>query len=313
MAKDYYTILGITKKATDEEIKKAFRKLAVKYHPDKNPGNKEAEEKFKEINEAYEVLSDAEKRKQYDRYGANWNQFNGAQQGQHQYHGGGGGGQAYHFEGDPSEFFGQDFSKQGGDFADIFGEFFNRSGGSAGAGGAKRGSRKYKGQDYYSEMTITLEEAYQGASRVVTLNDQKTRITLKPGAYSGLTIRLAGKGAPGINGGHAGDLYITIQVLPHTVYKREGDHIRQTMTVDLFTAILGGEEEVDTLSGLLKIKIPAGTQPGKILRIRGKGMPVYDKPGQFGDLLVAIQVLIPEQLTEQQRELFRQLQSSIKS
>lgn len=306
MSKDYYTILGITKKATDEDIKKAFRKLAVKYHPDKNPGNKEAEEKFKEINEAYEVLSDAEKRKLYDRYGANWNQFNGAQQHQGASPGGG----QHHYEGDPSEFFGQGFGGQGGDFSDIFGEFFNRS---AGAAGSKRGSRKYKGQDYYSEMSITLEEAYQGTSRVVTLHDQKTRITLKPGAYSGLTIKLAGKGAPGANGGPAGDLYITIQVLPHAAYKREGDHIRQIVSIDLFTAVLGGEKEVNALSGLLKIKIPAGTQPGKVLRIRGKGMPVYDKPGQFGDLLVEIQVLIPEQLTAQQRELFRQLQSSIKS
>ncbi len=309
MAKDYYSILGVNKKATDEEIKKAFRKLAVKYHPDKNPDNKEAEEKFKEINEAYEVLSDGEKRNKYDKYGANWNQFNGAQQGQHRYQSGSsGGGQPYGFDDDSDEFYGQS-----GDFSDIFGDFFNRSG-AAGGGRSKRGgNRKYKGQDYQSEMTIGMDEAYQGTARVVTLNEQKIRITLKPGAYSGLTIKLAGKGAPGINGGPAGDLLITIQVLPHTLYKRDGDDIRQTVPVDLFTAVLGGEKEVNTLAGVLKIKIPAGTQSGKLLRIRGKGMPVYNKPDQAGDLLVEIQVLIPEKLTAEQQELFRQLQSSFQS
>lgn len=306
MAKDYYSILGLTKTATEEEIKKAFRKLAVKYHPDKNAGNKEAEEKFKEINEAYEVLSDPEKRKMYDRYGANWDQFNGAQQGTHQYQGASpGGGQYDHFEGDPREFFGES-----GDFSDLFGEFFNRSGA---AGSGRRGGRKYKGQDYNAAMSITLEEAFHGTARVITVNEQKIRITLKPGAYAGLTIKLAGKGAPGINGGPAGDLYITIQVLPHPVYQREGDHLRQTVTVDLFTAVLGGEKEVSTFPGMVKLKIPAGTQNGKVLRIRGKGMPVYNRAGEAGDMLVEIRVWIPEQLTEQQRQLFRQLQSSFQS
>lgn len=300
MAKDYYSILGVAKTATDEQIKKAFRKMAVKYHPDKNPGNKEAEEKFKEINEANEVLSDAEKRKKYDRYGANWNQFNGTgQQGAHQHQNGGG----QYYEGDPGEFFGQ-----GGDFSDLFGEFFNRGQGGSGA----RGNRPRKGQDYSSEMTITLEEAFNGSARVVTLNDQKIRITLKPGAYEGLTIRLAGKGAPGANGAAAGDLYINIHIAPHALYRREGDNIRQTVPVDLFTAVLGGEKEVNTLSGQLKIKIPAGTQNGKILRLKGKGMPVYDKAGQKGDLMLEIQVQIPEKLTEEQQELFRRLKETFK-
>lgn len=300
MAKDYYSILGVKKTATGEELKKAFRKLAVKYHPDKNPGNKEAEERFKEINEAYEVLSDAEKRKQYDKYGAAWNQFNHAGQSPHQYNNAGGG-RHYKYQGDPESFFRQD-----DDFSSIFGEFFNSAGGHA--SGARR--RRRKGQDYQSEMTISLEEAFNGTARVITLHDQKVRITLKPGAYDGLMIRLAGKGAPGANGGQPGDLYITLQVLPHPVYRREGDHIRQTLPVNLFTAVLGGEQEVNTLSGTLKIKIPAGTQNGRLLRIRGKGMPVYNSEGQAGDLLLEIQVMIPEQLTREQQELFRRLQST---
>lgn len=305
MAKDYYSILGVSKQAKEDEIKKAFRKLAVKYHPDKNPGNKESEEKFKELNEAYEVLSDPEKRKKYDVYGANWNQFNGQQQGQHQYQGGGAGGGSYQYEGDPGEFFGK-----GGDFSDIFGEFF---GGSSGRGGSRRSTRKHKGQDYQSEVTITLEEAFEGTTRLFNINEQKIRITLKPGVYDGLTIKLAGKGAAGINGGEAGDLFITIRVSQHATYRRDGDDLRRTLLVDLFTAVLGGEKEVGTLAGQLKIKIPAGTQNGKLLRIRGKGMPVYSKPEQHGDLLIEIQVEVPEKLTDRQRELFRQLQESFQS
>lgn len=304
MAKDYYSILGVSKQAGDDDIKKSFRKLAKKHHPDKNPGNKEAEEKFKELNEAYEVLSDPEKRKKYDVYGANWNQVNGQQQGQHQYQGGGAGGGSYQYEGDPSEFFGK-----GGDFSDIFGEFF----GGSGRTGSRRSSRRAKGQDYQSEVTITLEEAFEGTTRLFNINEQKIRITLKPGAYDGLMIKLAGKGSPGLNGGEAGDLFITIRVAQHAGYRRDGDDLRHTVLVDLFTAVLGGDKEISTLAGQLKIKIPAGTQNGKLLRLRGKGMPVYNKPEQRGDLLIEIQVQVPEKLTDRQRELFRQLQESFQS
>lgn len=305
MAKDYYNILGLDKKASAEAIKKAYRKLAVKYHPDKNQGNKEAEEKFKELNEAYEVISDPEKRKKYDQFGANWNQVNGGgQQGGNAYSNGAGQGRSYRYEGDGAEFFGQ-----GGDFSDIFGGFFN-SAGAGGTGSRKRGSRKMKGQDYNAEMTISLEDAWHGAAKIVTVNEQKIRINLKPGAYSGLTIRLAGKGAPGINEGEAGDLYIAIQVSPHPMYKREGDQLRQTVPVDLFTAVLGGDKEVNTFTGPIKIKIPAGTQNGKVLRIKGKGMPVYDKPGEKGDMLLELQVMIPENLTHEQKELFNQLKTT---
>ena len=307
MAKDYYSILGLTKSATAEEIKKSFRKLAVKYHPDKNPGNKEAEEKFKEINTAYEVLSDPEKRKKYDRYGENWERIEQAQQaggGPYEYNRGNGG-QTFHFEGDPSEFFGE-----GADFSDLFENYFRTSG----AGGRRKSSAntRFRGNDLQAEISITLEEAFHGTPKVFNLNNQNIRIQLKAGAYEGQVIKLAGKGNPGVNGGPAGDLYITIHVLSHPVYRREGDNIKQMVPVDLFTAVLGGEKEVTSLSGTLKVKIPAGTQNGKLLRLKGKGMPVYNKTGNFGDLLLTIQVQIPENLTEEQQELFRKLQATVK-
>ncbi len=296
MARDYYQVLGIAKTATEQEIKKAFRKLAVKFHPDKNPGNKEAEEKFKELNQAYEVLSDAEKRKKYDRYGENWNRMDesqfGGQPGQE-------GGRTYRYEGDPSGF------EDAADFSDLFESFFSSS------GSKQKGKRK--GQDQHGEMSISLEEAYHGTAKVVAINNEKIRIKLKPGAYEGLSIRLAGKGTPGKNGGPAGDLYITIHVLPDPNIVREGDHLRQTFTINLITAVLGSEQEVSTLAGKLKLKIPPGTQNGKIFRIKGKGMPVYNEPGKTGDLLLVAQVQIPENLTQEQKELFRKLEETMES
>ena len=301
MAKDYYAILGVSKTATDDELKKAFRKLAVKFHPDKNPDDKKGEEKFKEINEPYEVVSDPEKRKKYDRFGENWNRMDESQfdsrgrsrgssrpSGQHY----------QYYEGDFRDAFGE-----GADYSDLFSSFF-REGSGAGPGG------KMKGQDMHGEITATIEEAHKGTARVFEVNREKIRIQLKPGAYDGLVIRLAGKGSPGRKGGTKGDLYLTIRVLPHAQYQREGDHIKQTITVDVFTAVLGGEKEISTLSGRIRTKIPAGTQPGKMLRLKGKGMPVYNSPGLFGDLLLEIQVQVPDKLTDEQKELFKKLQST---
>lgn len=299
MAKDFYSILGLAKTASEEEIKKAYRKLAVKFHPDKNPGDKSAEERFKEINEAYEVLSDPEKRKKYDRFGENWNRVDESQAAGGGYPGGGNGN--YYYEGDPSQFFGQ----SGGDFSDIFENLFS------GAGGSHRARNgKIKGQDLQGSLAINLEEAYAGTAKVFEINGQKIRIQLKPGAYDGQVIRLSGKGGPGVNGGPAGDLYITLQVAAHAVYKRDGDLLNETISVDMFTAVLGGDKEVPTMSGKIKIKIPAGTQNGKTLRIKGKGMPVYNKAGQFGDLLLHINVNIPENLTDEQKELFGKLKET---
>ena len=299
MATDYYSTLGVDKKASPEDIKKAYRKLAVKYHPDKNPGDKKAEEKFKQVNEAYEVLSDAEKRKNYDQYGDPRGYMHGqAEAGRQQRPGGG---QSYTYEGDPADIFGQDDR-----FGDFFESFFGAGGGRAGKGGS-RGTRK---TDVQAEITISLEEAWQGAAKVFSINGNNIRIRLKPGTYEGLLIRLPGKAGPANGKTPAGDLYLTIHVAPDTRYEVNGDTIKQKLSIDLFTAVLGGDKEVTTLAGALKIKIPPGTQNGKIMRIKGKGMPVYNKEGQFGDLFLEIVVLVPEKLTEEQKELFRNLQAS---
>lgn len=295
MARDYYSILGVNKSATAEEIKKAYRKLAVKFHPDKNPGNKDAEEKFKEINDAYEVLSDADKRKKYDLFGENWNRM-GEAQANGGYQQGSPGGQSYHFEGD----FGP-----GNDYSDLFENFF-RSGGTSSRGGRS----KSKVRDMRGSIAITLEDAYHGTAKIFEINREKIRIQLKPGAYDGLEIKLSGKGHPATKNGKPGDLFLQIQVSPHPLYERVGNDIRQSLTIDLFTAVLGGDVQISTLGGNLKIKMPAGTQHGKTLRIKGKGMPVYNQPGVYGDLLLNIQVAIPENLTAEQQELFRQLQHS---
>lgn len=295
MAKDYYTILGLPRSASEEDIKKAFRKLAVKYHPDKNQGKKDAEERFKDINEAYEVLSDPEKRRKYDRYGENWNKIEENQYRQSSP----GGGQTY-YEGDASTFFDEE-----GDYGNIFESFFRRASGN---GGSRRRGGKMKGQDLLANLPMTLEEAWSGTARVFDVNGEKLRIQLKPGVYDGQVIKLKGKGDKGINGGPSGDMYITIRIQPHALYHREGDTIRQRLRIDLFEAVLGGEKEVHTLSGKLKLSIPAGTQNGKVLRVKGKGMPVYERAGQFGDLLLEIVVQIPVNLEEDQKQLFRQLQ-----
>ena len=295
---DYYSILGISKNAGAEDIKKAYRKLAVKYHPDKNAGNKEAEEKFKQINEAYEVLSDPEKKKKYDKYGENWNKVPEGGQGKYQYGAGGERGGTYHYEGDPSEFFGGN----GGDFSDLFEQFF--TGSRKGAGG-RAGNRA---RDVESSITIGLDEAYHGLAQIIEVAGQKIRIKLKPGTYEGLVIKLPGK-APATKG-KAGDLYLAIHVRVPEGYELEGLNIRQHINIDLFTAVLGGEKEVDTLAGKLKVKVPEASQEGRVLKLKGKGMPMYNDPTKHGDLLLELHLQLPDKLTEEQKELFRKLKST---
>ncbi len=302
--KDYYKVLGVDKKASQDEIKKAFRKLAVKYHPDKNKDNKAAEEKFKLVNEANEVLSDPVKRKKYDELGENWRQYEqtgarpgGARPGQGQ-------SGPFGFDGDFSDIFGQG---GGSGFSDFFEQFFGR--GATGGGRQSGRSGGFKGQDFQTEMEITLEEAFHGTHRLIELENEKLRMATKPGAYDGQLLRIKGKGGKGSKGNH-GDLYVRVNVLPHPRYTRKGDDLYANHTIDLYTAILGGTTIVDTLSGQVKVKISPGTQSGKTIRIKNKGMPVYGEPNIFGDLYVQLQVHIPERLTDKQRQLFEQLKST---
>ena len=300
--KDYYSILGVDKTASQADIKKAYRSLAKKYHPDKNKGDKIAEEKFKDISEAYEVLGDKEKRQQYDQLGANWRQFQNAGAGGGQYQGHPGGG---YYEGDFSDMFGG--GGGGGGFSDFFQQFFG-GGGGAGFGQAGRSrSQPRKGQDYQAELEITLQEAYSGTSRLINLHNQQLRITTKPGVADGQQLRIKGKGGQATGGGTSGDLYINVRVLPDPRFERRGDDLYTHLPVDMYTAILGGQAHVNMMSGQLKLKIPAGTQPGKSLRLRGKGMPVYGKADQFGDLYVKIEVNLPTHLSAEERQLLEKL------
>ncbi|MFD2999010.1 DnaJ C-terminal domain-containing protein [Pontibacter toksunensis] len=297
--KDYYTILGVDKSASQADIKKAYRSLAKKYHPDKNKGDKAAEDKFKDISEAYEVLGDEAKRQQYDQLGANWRQFQNAGAGGGQYYGQPGG----FNQGDFNDMFG---GGGGGGFSDFFQQFFGGGGGGFGQSGGGR-ARARKGQDYKADLDLSLTEAYTGSSRLINLNNQQLRITTKPGVADGQQLRINGKGGPATGSGTPGDLYIDIRVHPDPRFERRGNDLYTTLPVDMFTAILGGQAQVNTMSGLLKLTIPAGTQAGKTLRLRGKGMPVYGKTDQFGDLYVKIEVILPTDLSAEERQLLEKL------
>lgn len=292
---DYYKILGLDKNAGDEDIKKAYRKLARKYHPDLNPNNKEANKKFQEINEANEVLSDAKKRKKYDKYGTDWkhaDEFEKAKQSQ--------GRQQYSSAGST-------FSGNGGeeDFSDFFASMFGKS-----EGGRGNSQAKYRGQDYNAELHLALSDAYTTHKQTLTINGKNIRITIPAGVEDGQIIKLKGYGSEGVNGGPYGDLYITFVISADPTFKRSGSDLYTTVDVDLYIAILGGEVILDTFSGKIKLKVNSETQNGTKIRLKGKGFPVYKNEGQFGDLYVTYSVKIPVNLTEKQKELFRELSKS---
>lgn len=301
---DYYGILGVNKTATQDEIKKAFKKMARKYHPDLNPNDASAKQKFQEINEANEVLSDPEKRKKYDTYGENWkhaDEFEAQRQRAQQGRSSGGG---FWSSSDGGGFSGS-FSGEEGEFSDFFESLF----GSHRAGG-RRGSAGFKGQDYNAELHLSLRDAATTHKQILEVNGKKIRITVPAGISDGQTIKLNGQGGPGMNGGPAGDLYITFIITDDPLYKREGDNLYTNVPLDLYTAILGGEQVVDTFNGKVKLKVKPETQNGTKVRLKGKGFPVYKREGEFGDLFVTYNVQLPTHLSEKQKELFRELQKS---
>ena len=303
--KDYYKVLGIEKSATPEQIKKAYRKLARQHHPDVNPNDQGAEQKFKELNEANEVLSDPEKRKKYDQFGADWQRYQqqpGGGAGRGGQPGGGGGFDWSQYTQGQGGGGGSSFG-EGEDFSDFFGSLFGNMGGGARAGGSRPGA----GQDYQAELELSLEEAYRGGPRTITVNGKNLRLTIQPGVANGQTIRLRDQGGPGRNGGPSGSLLITFHIRPDARYARTGDDLTQDVPVSVYKALLGGEQAVETLSGSVKIKLKPETANGTRLRLRGKGFPVYRKEGQFGDLYLRLSLTLPQHLTEQEKELLQQL------
>ncbi|NTV47707.1 MAG: DnaJ domain-containing protein [Chlorobiales bacterium] len=307
MAHNYYDVLAIGKAATEEEIKKAYRKLAVKYHPDKNKGDKAAEEKFKEVSEAYEVLSDPEKRKMYDRFGKDWKHYKDA------------GPQARDFDGSRNGNGGRSGRRQqqqysAEDFENIFGgggggaeSIFENIFGQGFAGGTGRGARNVRGQDLTAETTVTLDEAYHGATRLIKLAGQTIKVKIKPGIKDGQVLKIPGKGAPGHNGGASGDFFLTVKISEHPELTRKGNDLYQDVPVDLYVAVLGGKVNVKTFKGTVKLDISKETANGTPLRLAGLGMPDYDDHSKHGDLYVKVQLELPKNLTQKEIDLFTHL------
>jgi curved DNA-binding protein len=332
--KDYYKILGVEKGANEKELKTAYRKLAKELHPDRNPGNKQSETRFKEVNEAYEVLSDAEKRQKYDSLGQNWGQYE-------QWQRGGGGGQPFDwadFGGQPggtgrsgaggsgyrtvseeelASLFGAAgvSGEGGGGFSDFFRTFFGGTGGVGGAPGAARGGavRSRRGHDYEQPVSVSLEEAFNGSQRIVETKgaDGKVRrleVKLPAGVRDSSRIRMTGEGGPGSGGGAKGDLYLVVSLQPNAVFQREEDDLRAELPVDFTTLVLGGDLPVPTLKGTtLSLKIPPETPNGKVFRLSGQGMPVLNDSSRRGDLFIKVRAVLPTNLTPKERQLYEEL------
>lgn len=286
---DYYKVLGIDKKANDKDIKKAYRKMARKYHPDLNPGDKEAEKKFKEINEANEVLSNPENRKKYDKYGKDWKhaeEFEKAQQQQYQSSSRRGGSAQY--------------SEQ--DFSDFFSSMFG--GGSAESRGR---NVQFRGQDYNAELQLELKDVYRTHKRTLTVNGKNIRLTIPAGVKNGQVIKIKGHGGEGINGGPRGDLHIKFSISNHSKFKRDKDNLYATIDLDLYKALLGGEVVIDTFDGKVKLNVKPETKNLTKVKLKGKGFPVYKKEGHFGDLYITYQIKIPTNLSDKEKELIKEL------
>lgn len=281
---DYYKILGLDKNASADDIKKAYRKLARKLHPDMNPNDKEADKKFQQLNEANEVLSDPEKRKKYDLYGKDW---------QH----------AAQFQ-NTGRRTKSDYDQYNEQFSGGFSDFFESL---FGGGGFGKSTARSKGQDYNSELQVSLENAYRSNLQVISVNGKNIRITIPAGIANGQVIKLKGYGAPGRNGGPDGDLFITFIIPDDVRFKRVGNDLYATQELDLYTALLGGEITIDTFGGKIKLKVKPETQNGTRVRLKGKGFPVYKKDGEYGDLYITYSIRLPENLTEKQKELLKQM------
>jgi curved DNA-binding protein len=295
---DYYKTLRINKAASDSDIKKAYRKMARKYHPDVNPDNQEAEKKFKEVNEANEVLSNVDNRKKYDKYGKDWKHGEQYDQSSRQQSNqssrqrnpfGQGGGQG-------------DFGG-GADYTDFFESMF----GGAGGGQRSGGRVNYRGQDFNAELKLDLKDVYVTDKRTITVNGKNIRLTIPAGVSNGQEIKIKGYGGEGVNGGPKGDLNIRFVIENLTQFKRDGDHLYANVDLDLYTAVLGGDLMVDTFDGKVKLKVAPETETGTKVKLKGKGFPVYKKEGVFGDLYITYQLVIPKNLSAEEKELFIQL------
>jgi len=282
---DYYEILGVKKTATEEEIKNAYRKLARKHHPDLNPTDKDANKKFQQLNEANEVLSDPIKRKKYDQYGKDWQHSDQYEQARQSGRRNGRQGSESGFEGD--------------DFSDFFSSMFG--------GGGSRSKAKYRGQDYNSQLQLSLRDAYTTHQQTMNVNEKTVRITIPAGVENGQSIKLKGYGAPGVNGGPSGDLYLSFAIANDPRFKRKGNDLYLNEDLELFTAVLGGDITIETMSGKIKLKVQPETQNGTKTRLKGKGFPLYKKEGEFGDLYITYSIKIPTNLTEKQKALFTEL------
>jgi curved DNA-binding protein len=285
--KDYYKILGVDRKASDDEIRKAYRKLAKKYHPDYNPDNKQAEDRFKEINEAYEVLSDAKKRSYYDRVGSDYS--------------------SWQQRGNPGNFNWGQYGAPGGtrvnmdDLNDMFGGGFSDFFQTIFGMGGSRASQRSQPQGYQQDLDITFEEAFKGTTRLIESNGKQKRVRIPAGVRTGSKVRVAGAGPNGL------DLYLIVNVKDDNRFERRGNDLHTTATVDVFTAILGGEADVETINGTIKLNIPAGTQPEQVFRLAGRGIPHVKDKNNKGDLYVKLKVQIPKYLSPKQRELLEEV------